>query len=119
MSDLNRICFRCKQPLIEMNSYGQLVWGSDVISAAEVGDPTGAASLAAAISYAERPGLVTLAGFLVLEPPEHREHRALVLCLNIGDHSRSYRPSPPNRLGPAPCHHLEGCGLVVGKINQT
>ena len=27
MSDLNCICFRCKQPLIEMNSYGQLLWG--------------------------------------------------------------------------------------------
>jgi hypothetical protein len=27
MSDSNCICFRCKQPLIEMNSYGQPVWG--------------------------------------------------------------------------------------------
>ena len=27
MSDSNCICFRCKQPLIEMNSYGQLLWG--------------------------------------------------------------------------------------------
>jgi hypothetical protein len=27
MSDSNCICFRCKQPLIETNSYGQLLWG--------------------------------------------------------------------------------------------
>src|SRR4029079_8020537 len=27
MSDPNCICFRCRQPLIEMNSYGQLLWG--------------------------------------------------------------------------------------------
>ena len=27
MSDTNCICFRCKQPLIETNSYGQLLWG--------------------------------------------------------------------------------------------
>ena len=27
MSDLNCICFRCKQSLIETDSYGQLLWG--------------------------------------------------------------------------------------------
>ena len=27
MSDSNCICFRCKRPLIETDSYGQLLWG--------------------------------------------------------------------------------------------
>jgi len=27
MSDSNCICFQCKRPLIEMDSYGQQVWG--------------------------------------------------------------------------------------------
>ena len=27
MSNSNCICFRCKQPLIETDSYGELLWG--------------------------------------------------------------------------------------------
>jgi hypothetical protein len=27
MSDSNCICFQCKRPLIETDSYGQLIWG--------------------------------------------------------------------------------------------